>query len=168
MAPDRLARIESLYHAARARAPEDRAAYLADACGTDEGLRREVESLLAQPGAGLVTSVATGARPGLAGGTVIGTYRIVEKIDEGGRGEVYRARDMKLGRDVALKVLPGPFASDPVRLARFRREAQLLAALNHPDIAGIHGLEDSTSTVALVLELVEGETLAERMERGRI
>jgi serine/threonine-protein kinase len=84
-------------------------------------------------------------------------------------GEVYRARDLKLGRDVALKVLPAPFASDPERLARFRREAQLLAALNHPNIAGIYGLEDSTSTtVALVLELVEGETLAERMERGRI
>jgi serine/threonine-protein kinase len=83
-------------------------------------------------------------------------------------GEVYRARDIKLGRDVALKVLPGPFATDPERLARFRREAQLLAALNHPNIAGIYGLEDSTATVALVLELVDGETLAERMERGRI
>jgi serine/threonine protein kinase len=83
-------------------------------------------------------------------------------------GEVYRARDIKLGRDVALKVLPALFASDPERLARFRREAQLLAALNHPNIAGIYGLEDSTSTLALVLELVEGETLAERMERGRI
>jgi serine/threonine-protein kinase len=83
-------------------------------------------------------------------------------------GEVYRARDLKLGRDVALKVLPALLAGDPERLARFRREAQILAALNHPNIAGIYGLEDSTSTVALVLELVEGETLAERMERGRI
>jgi serine/threonine-protein kinase len=83
-------------------------------------------------------------------------------------GEVYRARDLKLGRDVALKVLPALLAGDPERLARFRREAQILAALNHPNIAGIYGLEDSTSTVALVLELVEGETLAERIERGRI
>jgi serine/threonine-protein kinase len=104
----------------------------------------------------------------LATGFRLGPYEVLAKIGEGGMGEVYRARDIKLGRDVALKILPEPFASDPERLARFRREAQLLAALNHPNIAGIHGLEDSTSTVALVLELVKGETLAERMERGRI
>jgi serine/threonine protein kinase len=83
-------------------------------------------------------------------------------------GEVYRARDMKLGRDVALKVLPQSLAHDPERLARLSREAQLLAALNHPQIAQIHGFEDSTGTPALVMELVEGPTLADRIARGPI
>src|SRR5213592_410707 len=83
-------------------------------------------------------------------------------------GEVYRARDMKLGRDVALKVIPDTFALDRDRLARFRREAQVLASLNHPNIAAIYGFEDSGETHALVLELVEGETLADRIARGAI
>ena len=83
-------------------------------------------------------------------------------------GEVYRARDTKLNRDVALKVLPEPFALDPDRLARFKREAQLLAALNHPNIGAIYGLEESNGAQALVLELVEGPTLADRIARGPI
>ena len=83
-------------------------------------------------------------------------------------GEVYRARDIKLGREVALKVLPPHFAGDPERLARFQREAQVLASLNHPNIASIHGLEDSDGTPALVLELVEGPTLADRIAAGRV
>jgi serine/threonine-protein kinase len=96
----------------------------------------------------------------------VGAYRIVEKLGEGGMGEVYRARDSKLHRDVAIKILPETMARDPDRLARFEREAQVLAALNHPHIAGIHGLEDAGGTQALVLELVEGPTLAERLEHG--
>src|SRR5262249_31748232 len=83
-------------------------------------------------------------------------------------GEVYRARDTRLGRDVAIKVLPAPFANDHERLARFEREAQLLASLNHPHIAHIHGIEESGEVSALVMELVEGETLAERIARGAI
>ena len=86
----------------------------------------------------------------------IGGYRVTAKIGEGGMGEVYRARDTKLDRDVALKVLPEAFTSDPDRLARFEREAKVLASLNHPNIAAIHGLEDSDGIRALVLELVEG------------
>src|SRR5215467_1741798 len=120
---DPLARIESLYHAARLRPAEERSAFLAEACGGDEALRREVESLLAQTGGGVVTSVV--ARPALASGTVIGTYRIVEQIGAGGMGEVYRAHDTKLDRDVALKVLPQALASDRDRLARLEREARL-------------------------------------------
>jgi serine/threonine protein kinase len=81
-------------------------------------------------------------------------------------GEVYRARDEKLGRDIAIKVLPAEFASDPDRLARFEREARLLASLSHPNIAGIHGLEESGTTRFLVLELIEGDTLAERLGRA--
>jgi serine/threonine-protein kinase len=93
-------------------------------------------------------------------------YRVVEKIGEGGMGEVYRAEDTKLGRSVALKVLPREFVADSDRLARLSREAQLLASLNHPNVAAIHGLEESNGVTALALELVEGETLAERIERG--
>ena len=96
----------------------------------------------------------------------IGPYRILGKLGEGGMGEVYRARDTRLGRDVAIKVLPGAFTSDPDRLARFEREARTLAALNHPHIAAIYGIEDATGVRALVLELVEGETLANRIARG--
>jgi serine/threonine protein kinase len=101
-------------------------------------------------------------------GETIGPYRIVGKLGKGGMGEVYRAHDTKLGREVALKILPDSFARDPDRLARFTREAQVLASLNHPNIAAIHGLEDSSSTLALVLELVEGPTLADRIAEGPI
>ena len=96
-------------------------------------------------------------------GTRLGTYEILALIGAGGMGEVYRARDTKLNRDVAIKVLPDLFALDPDRLARFKREAQVLASLNHPNIAGIYGLEESDGVRALVLELVEGPTLAERI-----
>ena len=99
-------------------------------------------------------------------GTSLGPYEVVTKIGEGGMGEVYRARDTKLDRDVALKVLPQAFTEDPDRLARFEREAKVLASLNHPNIAAIHGLEESEGTKALVLELVEGPTLADRIKQG--
>ncbi len=94
-------------------------------------------------------------------GTRLGAYEVVAKIGEGGMGEVYEARDTRLDRAVALKALPEAFTSDPDRLARFEREAKVLASLNHPNIGGIHGLEDDGDTKALVLELVEGPTLAE-------
>ena len=104
----------------------------------------------------------------LASGRKLAHYEIVELIGKGGMGEVYRARDGKLGRDVAIKVLPEEFSRDPERLARFRREAKVLASLNHPNIAAIYGLEQSEDTHYLVLELVPGETLAERIARGPI
>src|SRR6187397_982360 len=104
----------------------------------------------------------------LTSGSRLGPYEIIEAIGAGGMGEVYRARDTKLNRDVAIKVLPDLFAGDPERLARFRREAQVLAALNHPNIAHIHGFDDSTGIHALVMELVEGPTLAERIGQGPI
>ena len=103
----------------------------------------------------------------LAPGTRIGPYEVVSMIGAGGMGEVYRARDTRLQRDVALKVLPPLFADDPERLARFEREAQVLAALNHPNVAAIYGLE-TLGTPALVMELVEGPTLAERIAQGPI
>ena len=101
----------------------------------------------------------------LAGGTKLGSYEVLAPIGAGGMGEVYQAHDTKLGRDVAIKVLPEAFAHDPERLSRFQREAKMLAALNHPNIATIHGLEQSNGTSYLVMELVPGETLAERVKR---
>ena len=97
----------------------------------------------------------------------IAHYRVLEKIGAGGMGEVYRAYDTRLGRDVALKVLPEAFARDAERMARFEREAKVLASLNHPNIASIYGLEESNGARALVMELVEGPTFAERIRQGR-
>src|SRR6478735_9336573 len=104
----------------------------------------------------------------LIAGTRVGADEILPALGAGGMGEVYRARDTKLGRDVALKVIPDTFALDPDRRARFQREAQVLASLNHPHIAAIYGFEDGGETHALVLELVEGETLADCIARGPI
>jgi eukaryotic-like serine/threonine-protein kinase len=104
----------------------------------------------------------------LTAGSRVGPYEVLAAIGQGGMGEVYRARDTKLGRDVALKILPDAFAYDPDRLARFQREAQVLASLSHPNIGGIYGLEDSGDTKALVLELVDGPTLADRIAQGPV
>jgi len=101
-------------------------------------------------------------------GTRLGPYEINALIGQGGMGEVYRARDGTLNRDVALKVLPESFARDPDRLGRFKREAHTLASLNHPNIAAIYGFEESNDTPALVLELVDGPTLADRIAHGAI
>ncbi len=102
----------------------------------------------------------------LTSGTRLGPYEILCAIGAGGMGEVYQAHDTKLSRDVAVKVLPEAFAHDADRLSRFQREAKMLASLNHPNIATIHGLEQSGGTSYLVMELVSGETLAERVKAG--
>ena len=104
----------------------------------------------------------------LTPGTHLGVYKVVAPIGEGGMGQVYRARDTKLDRDVAIKILPDAFASDPERLARFQREAKTLASLNHPNIAAIYGLEENGGMTALVMELVEGDDLSQRIARGAI
>jgi serine/threonine protein kinase/Tol biopolymer transport system component len=174
--PERLREIERLFHAARERPPAERDAWLARACSDDPTLRREVESLLAQPPAGmidapvgaLVAELVSAPAPRLASGSSVGPYRIERLLDVGGMGEVYRARDPKLGRDVAIKILPHVFTNHPERLARFEREARMLAALNHPNVGAIYGLEEADGVRALVLELVEGETLADRIQRGPV
>ncbi len=102
----------------------------------------------------------------LAIGTRIGSFEITGVLGAGGMGEVYRARDLKLGREVAIKILPDAFRSDPGRLARFEREARTLATINHPNIASIYGVEEAAGTTALVIELVEGQALADRLRRG--
>ena len=167
MTDERWPRVKALFQAAVERPPEEREAFLATATA-DEALRREVESLLTADtsDAGFLDQLPVAAvlTPGLR----VGRYEIVAPLGAGAMGEVYRARDTNLHRDVALKVLPELFAVDPDRLARFTREAQLLATLNHPNIAAIHGLEESNGTRALVLELVDGPTLADRIGRGPI
>src|SRR6516165_4889044 len=164
MDPERWARIESLYHAALAREPGDRQEYLAAACEREPDLRREVESRMGGAQTELTSPVATQERwpPGFT----LGSYEILTPLGAGGMGEVYRAKDTKLRREVAIKVLPCEFQSDPARLARFEREAQVLASLNHPHIAAIYGLEESDGVRFLVLELVEGPTLADRIAQG--
>ena len=173
MTSERWQRIEELYHSAREREGNQRAAFLKEACAGDDALRREVESLLAQERGveGFLEAPALDAAAKLLVedrgqswvGRQIGSYQVISFLDAGGMGEVYRARDTKLGRDVALKVLPEVLAGNAERMARFRREAQVLASLNHPNIATIYGLEESNGHWALVMELVEGPTLAERI-----
>jgi len=169
-------RAERLFHAALAIAPDARGAFLDDCCGSDAKLRRLVESLLVneqQAGSflegrsapDLTTTLAAAASPLERD---LGPYHVTAQLGAGGMGEVYRARDRRLGRDVAIKILPPEFAGDPERLVRFRREARALAALNHPNIAAIYGLEEFDGVDCLVLELVEGETLAERLREGQI
>ncbi len=178
MTPERWRQVEEMFHAALTRSERDRAAFLADACAGDEALLREVNSLLAQHvsnGGLLDGSAAATAAPLVSDigaskltGRRIGGYEVHARIGAGGMGEVYRARDTKLRRDVAIKILPPHFTSDPERLARFEREARMLASLNHPHIGAIYGLEDADGVRALVLELVDGETLADRIARGPI
>jgi serine/threonine protein kinase/tetratricopeptide (TPR) repeat protein len=166
--------LERIVLSALGRPAAERAAYVAEECGTDEELRREAESLIARdqaaasfleapPGSNALSLMFAATGPALTHGDRIGPYTVVSSLGRGGMGEVYRARDATLGRDVALKVLPSIFTTDPQRLARFDREARLLASLNHPNIATIHGVEHANGIYALVLELVEGETLAERL-----
>jgi len=182
MSPERWTRVGRLYSAVLAQPVEGRAAFLAEACAGDEDLRHEVESLLAQPAStdGVLDGPAVAfAAPiigttetSLRAGRRIGVYELVGPLGSGGMGEVYRARDTRLGRDVAIKVLPREFTLNPERLARFEREAHVLASLNHPHIGAIYGLEDEAAEgahiSALILELVDGETLSERLQRGPI
>jgi serine/threonine-protein kinase len=181
MTPERWRQVTELFHAARSRDAAARATYLDHACADDRALRDEVDAMLAAHheigrfGDGPVSRSIDDVRR-LESGAMVGPYRIDRLIGAGGMGEVYRARDTKLGRDVAIKVLPDAFTSDPERLRRFEREARVLAALNHPHIATIHGLEEAdpspgsrqAAVRALVLELVEGETLADRVARGPV
>ncbi len=169
MTPERWKQIEELYHAAHARSSDQRAAFLADACRDDEVLRRDVEALLkgthsddgflAEPPLVLPAHMVSELAPADMTGASLGGYQIQMLLGAGGMGEVYRARDTKLGRDVAIKILPRTFTSNPDRLARFEREARMLAALNHPNICAIYGIEQSDDLRFLILELVTGKTL---------
>jgi serine/threonine protein kinase len=158
-------RVEELFHGALEHAPEARDAFLDEACGDDRGLRQQVELLLsndvrAESFLEQAPVDETTVTMAMQIGRQLGPYRVVSTLGIGGMGEVYRAHDSKLGRDVAIKTLPAEFARDSERLARLRREARALASLNHPNIAAIYGLEEAGGIECLVLELVEGEALA--------
>ena len=173
---ERRRRVEHVCDAALDRDPRERAAFVAAACGGDEALRQEVEALLAHAQTaegflaapiGAVAAHVLGEEPGASlVGRQVGVYHIGSHLGTGGMGEVYRARDTRLGREVAIKILPRAFRTIPIGWSRFEREARVLASLNHPHIGAIYGLEEADGVRALVLELVEGETLAERIARG--
>ena len=178
MEQDRWQRISQVLEKSLECEPGQRGRFLDEACGGDEELRREVESLLAfepqlknyleQPVLKGVSEGPTGQQKRSWVGRQIGVYRIESLLGAGGMGEVYRALDTRLDRMVAIKVLPDAFTRDAERLARFEREAKLLASLNHPNIGAIYGVEQAEGKNSLVLEYVDGETLAERLEKGAL
>jgi len=179
---DRWPRVKEIFSSALAVPSEDRTGFVREACREDAALQQEVESLLVAHGeAGdfaespAIAALHIAERHGgadaaaaLAPGAELGNYRIVGPLDSGAMGEVYRARDIRLARDVAVKVLPAALSADAERIARLEREARLLAALNHPHIATIHSLEISNGLCALVMELIEGPTLAEHLASGTL
>src|SRR3989441_11935362 len=178
MKPARWHQIEHLYLKALEMEESQRSAFLREACSGDEELRQDVDRLLAEelqigsflekPAlAKIAYEFAATAAPSWVG-RQIGSYQFLSLLGSGGMGEVYRARDSKLKRDVAIKVLPDEFSRDPERVSRFQREVEVLASLNHPHIAAIYDLAQFGESRFLVLELVEGETLAERLCRGPV
>jgi serine/threonine protein kinase len=173
MRPRDWPKVEELYHAALERPAAEREAFLDQACGGDDELRREVQSLLGhereaerlmeQPAASAATQKLAVVR-----GTRLGPYEVTDLLGAGGMGEVYRARDTRLGREVAIKVLPEQVAHDATALARFDREARAVAALSHPHIEALHDIGEHEGMHYLVMELLEGETLAARLRRGAV
>jgi len=169
-------RVEQLFEAALARPDVDRAAFLRDACGGDEALQQEVESLLSRessaadflesPIAALVANLALSAAPALLGGQRLGPYVIAERLGAGGMGDVYKAHDSRLGRDVAIKVLPPAFSDDPERSRRFEREARAVARLSHPNVMIVHDVGTHNGSPYLVTELLEGQDLRQRLAGG--
>ncbi len=198
ISPERAAQIRQLFEELSELPEAERTQFLDQACREDQSLRLELTSLVRHADSGesrfndfaedVVTpmlealrevpvalealldeaGVVEGERPNLWVGRRVSHFEIKESIGRGGMGEVYRAIDTRLNRNVAIKVLPGVFTSDPERLSRFEREAKVLASLNHSNIGHIYGLEEADGTKALVLELVEGPTLAERIKKGPI
>ena len=168
MTPERWAEVNDVLQQAMQLAPADRAPYLDHACASDEELRREVESLLSaneQAGSSFLRDPQT---VGLTKGTRLGEYEVQSLLGSGGMGEVYRARDLRLRRDVAIKVLPAFVSTNRERLQRFEQEALATAALNHPNILAVFQMGTHEGAPYLVSELLEGETLREQLKRGRL
>jgi len=165
MDSERWTRVKQLVDQALAREPSARETFLADACAGDADLRAEVESLLRQENGSLFETRDAPAHPLV--GRRLGSYEILSAIGAGGMGEVYRARDLKLGREVAIKVLPEDLASDPDRLRRFEREARTASSLNHPNIVTIHDIDEQDGIHYIAMELVEGTTLRELLRGDR-
>jgi serine/threonine protein kinase/WD40 repeat protein len=170
MTPERWQQVKEILHGAMQRAPEDRSAYLGQACQTDPELRSEVESLLSSGvgASGNLLSAAPSDRATLERGVRLGPHEIVGLIGIGGMGEVYRARDTRLDRDVAIKVLPSSVSRSEERRQRFQREARAISSLQHPNICTLFDVGRHEGTDYLVMEFLEGETLAARLQRGRL
>jgi len=177
MSSARWKRVEEVFHAALEREPAARGDFLNEACANDAELRREVESLLKSAGEGgsfmerpamdIEAETLSRETQGALTGRKIANYRVGPLLGVGGMAEVYRARDLSLERDVAVKVLIGSSGLDTEGIARFQREARLLASVTHPNVASVYGFEQVDGMCALIMEVVEGETLAERIARKR-
>ncbi|MDQ3258913.1 MAG: serine/threonine protein kinase, partial [Acidobacteriota bacterium] len=179
MTPERWQQIREVFGSAIERAPGERASFVKEVCAGDEDLRREVESLLAsyerdgsfleQPAFRVADEIEAADREVLSAGQSISHYEVISLIGEGGMGEVYLARDERLGRRVALKLLPARFTTDRERLRRFEREAQAASKLSHPNVCTIHEVgETDEGRHYIVIEYVEGVTLRERIAGGRL
>jgi len=178
MTPERWQQIEKIYHATLEREPANRASFLVEACAGDEELRREIESLLAShdQAASFIESSPDDVVAGMMAekqtssmiGRTLGHYTIQSKIGAGGMGEVYRAHDTRLDRDVAVKILPEHLAQDAEALRRFEREAKAVAALSHPNILSIFDFGTEEGISYAVMELLKGETLRDRIQRGTL
>src|SRR5579864_1392002 len=167
MTPERWQQIRNVLQRALDLAPDQRSAFVARSCSSDQVLRQEVETLLgASEEARSSFLESSTLQVTLTPGTKLGDYEVQKLIGSGGMGEVYRARDLRLKRDVAIKVLPSFFSSDKERLRRFEQEAQAAAALNHPNILAIFQMGTYQGAPYLVSELLEGETLREEIRRG--
>src|SRR5262245_52529222 len=167
MNPERWRRITGLFHAALAHDSGRRAVFLDAACADDPSLRGDVERLLAgDRRAESAGDFADGRSGGLAPGAMLGPYRIEASIGAGGMGDVYRARDTRLNRTVAIKVLPPAFVLEPEVRQRFEREAHAIAALKHPHICVLHDVGRQDGLDFLVMEYLEGETLEDRLKKG--
>src|ERR1022692_3273968 len=163
MQADLWKRVEALYQAALAQPPEERAAFLLQACPDDPQLRGEVQSLLDQQADFFLESAPLSAIKALSAGAKLGNFEIVELLGRGGMGEVWRARDARLKRDVAIKVLPAGLTRYPDRIARFEREARAAATLTHPNICVIHEVGAHEGQPFIVMEFLEGHTLKHRI-----
>src|SRR5213082_3903210 len=178
MTPARLQRVEEIFHAALDQEPDQINAFLDETCAGDEVLRRKVEALLAShqraggfietSAVGIATRIIENGQADLLVGRTIGHYKISKRIGTGGMGEVYLATDMTAGRKAALKLLPERFTGDAERLKRFEQEARALVGLNHPNILTIYEIGEDDSTHYIASELIEGETLRQRLMRGRM
>jgi serine/threonine protein kinase/Tol biopolymer transport system component len=163
MQADLWKKVEALYQAALGQPPDKRAVFLERACPDDPQLRGEVESLLNQKADSFLESAPVSAVRALSAGAKLGNFEIVELLGRGGMGEVWRARDARLKRDVAIKVLPAGLARDPGRIARFEREARAAAALSHPNICVIHEVGEDGGQPFIAMELLEGQTLKQML-----
>ncbi len=178
MTPARLQTIEEIFHAALDQEPEQISAFLDAACGGDELLRRKIETLLAShqraggfietSAVGITTRIIENGQADLLVGRTIGHYKVSKRIGTGGMGEVYLATDMTAGRKAALKLLPERFTGDAERLKRFQQEAHAVVGLNHPNILTVYEIGEDHSTHYIASELIEGETLRQRLMRGRM